>query len=439
MGDKAMQTLAVIGSGMGAVMLLTALGERRGPPRALTLLDPAPLSSEAYAAAAPEHLLNTRARVMGISAADPDGFTRFAADALGQAEAETAIRFVPRALYARFLREGLEKALAVLQQAGWRLERSPASAIALERSAGRWTIDTDRGPHQADRVVLAIGPDRGRPFPHTVSPWSLQQGDAKASAVLVIGAGLTAADVVARLEALGHQGRITLVSPGPGLPLPQTEEAAPLPSLSWPGPTLTAAGAFAAARKLVREATATGSDWRAAMDALRLVTPEVWASLPPAQRRRLLSSTRLLAWSRHRHRVPPQTAKTIALALSAGRLIVRRDAVAAVEPGAAIFRKAGRERFDLMIDARGFDLSFGRNGLIQQAIASGAARPCPSGFGLAPEADCRVGEGLYALGAVLAGALLESTAAPEIKAQAGRIAGSLDQDALTQASCPHRQ
>lgn len=439
MGENAVRTLAVIGSGMGATMLLSALAERRPPPRTLILLDPTPLSSEAYAAAAPEHLLNTRARVMSLTNGDPDAFTRYAARALGIAESQAAIGFMPRALYGGFLREGLDRAIAALQQAGWRIQRVRARAKALNRSAGRWIINTDRRPVTADAVVLAIGPDRGEPFPAAVSPWAVNSEDAKAKEALVIGAGLTAADIVARLERLGCQGRITLVSPGPGLPLAQNEDAPPLPAMAWPEPVASAAGVLHAARKAVRRAVETGVDWRSVMDAMRPLTPELWAALPPDQRRRLLQSTRILAWSRHRHRLPPQTARTIADLAQAGRLTVLCDRVTAVEPGAAALRAGGRRSFDLIVDARGFDLGFRRNDLVQALIASGAARPCPTGFGLAPDKGSRVGESLYAMGAILAGALLESTAAPEIRAQAYNIADGLEQDAPTLASCPRRQ
>ena len=439
MGEDVRPRVVVVGSGMAAVMTLSALAETAGPAQRLTVLDPAPLSGEAFAAAAPEHLLNTRARVMGLTAPTIDGFSRFVAQALGVREEEAATAFAPRSLYGRFLKAGLEQAIATLQRRGWSVRRRRAAAQGLIRQGGGWIVDTDRGPLPADQVVLAIGPDRAEPFAGAISPWALTRSHAKADKVLIIGAGLTAADAAVRLAGLGHQGALTLVSPGPGLPFAQAA-AAPEPArLTEPPLTQSPAALLRALRGIIAAGVAKGDDWRAAMDALRPLTPGLWAGLPAPARRRLLQSRRLLAWSRHRHRLPPQTAGVLEALTAQGRLLVRRDAVTAVEPGAVVLRQAGRQTFDLIVDARGFDLSYRRNGLVQQMIASGAAKPCPTGYGLAPDPRLQVGDGIYALGAVLSGALLETTAAPEIREQAGRIARALNEDALRQASCPHRR
>jgi uncharacterized NAD(P)/FAD-binding protein YdhS len=439
MGEDVRPRIAVIGTGMGAVMLLSALAEAGGPPQELWLLDKAPLSSEAYTAAAPEHILNTRARAMGLTAATLDGFARFAASQLGGAETETASAFLPRRLYARFLSEGLERALSALKAQGWAVRRRREEALGARREAGVWTIDTDRGRLRADRLVLAIGPHRFDRFPFAVSPWALSGAAAKASRILIIGAGLTAADAAVRLVALGHQGALILASPGPGLPLAQSHEPQPPALIAPPQPTQSPSALLGGVRRSLAAAAAAGADWRAGMDALRAQTPSLWAALPAAARRRLLQSNRLLAWSRHRHRLPPQTAETIAALQAAGRLSFLRDRVTATIEGGVVFARAGPAIFDLVVDARGFDISFARNALVKRLIATGAARACPTGFGLAPDARLQVGEDVYAMGAMLSGALLETTAAPEIRDQAGRIAVCLIQDAFTRASCLPRR
>jgi uncharacterized NAD(P)/FAD-binding protein YdhS len=137
--------------------------------------------------------------------------------------------------------------------------------------------------------------------------------------------------------------------------------------------------------------------------------------------------------------LPPQTAETIAALQAAGRLSFLRDRVTATIEGGVVFARAGPAIFDLVVDARGFDISFARNALVKRLIATGAARACPTGFGLAPDARLQVGEDVYAMGAMLSGALLETTAAPEIRDQAGRIAVCLIQDAFTRASCLPRR
>jgi len=77
--------------------------------------------------------------------------------------------------------------------------------------------------------------------------------------------------------------------------------------------------------------------------------------------------------------------------------------------------------------------------LLQQAplarlVADGVARPGPHGIGIDTDPDSgqfcdatnRLVDGLYAIGTLRRGTLWESTAVPELRAQAGRLAAVLD-------------
>jgi uncharacterized NAD(P)/FAD-binding protein YdhS len=417
-------------------MVVSALAEANTPPRHLVLIDPKPHGGEAFGQAAPEHYLNTRARVMGLTAVQCAGFTQWLAERLGIPQAEAAIAFAPRSLYGAFLRERLDAALTALSNQGWQIENIKAAAVAVHPNGSGFRIETTAGIAHTDQAVLALGPSRASAIPGALSPWSLDLSHVAAGSgtAVVIGAGLTAADAIVRLDALGWQGPITSYSLTGERPIAQsTEPCATLPPWITPAQP-TAAQLVRRVRSEAAATLATGHALLSYLDGLRPQTARLWAALPPGQRHRLLRSTRFAVWSRLRHRLPAPTGAIIERLVAAGKLTFARGRVEEIKPGQ--IRLAHSETpvpAALVVDGRGFDLSYRQEPLIQQLLRSGLAQPCATGFGFAPDATLRIGtqgRQLYALGACLSGALLETTAAAEIRAQAGVVAA-----ALTQASC----
>jgi uncharacterized NAD(P)/FAD-binding protein YdhS len=255
--------------------------------------------------------------------------------------------------------------------------------------------------------------------------------------VLLIGSGLTMADVVASLDGLGHEGPITAISRRGLVSHAHARVEGAIPAdLARRGETLSRA-----LRRLRIRAAEIG-DWRLAFDGLRGETQDLWQALPEATRRRFLRHLRPY-WEVHRHRMAPPTAARIAAHLASGRLRVlagRVERLDSVAQGlSASWRPRGERALQILRINRAInctgpegDPSRSDQPLIDALLAQGLARPDPLGLGLNVDEDGRligqsgaISAGLFAIGPIARGALWEITAVPDIRVQARRLAKRL--------------
>src|SRR5690606_15942721 len=117
-------------AGFCGMALARTLGKRSPPGTRVALIGTAEDFGRglAYAHARPEHLLNVRARDMGI---DPDDLPGFA-DWLGLDD-DARAGFAPRRKYGDYLAAELDSALAQASE-GFRLERIEARLIDVART-----------------------------------------------------------------------------------------------------------------------------------------------------------------------------------------------------------------------------------------------------------------------------------------------------------------
>ena len=129
--------------------------------------------------------------------------------------------------------------------------------------------------------------------------------------MLVVGTGLTMADIVATLDRRGHRGPVTAVSRR-GL-LSRGHAFGDIPKRNWfaeSAPCHTALGLCRAVRGQVAAAAREGQPWQAVFDDMRAHAGRIWACLNVTERRRLLRHLRPF-WDVHRFRVAPQVEQTI--------------------------------------------------------------------------------------------------------------------------------
>jgi len=190
----------------------------------------------------------------------------------------------------------------------------------------------------------------------------------------------------------------------------------------------------------VRMQARRAADWRSVVDALRPHTQAVWQRLSEREQRQFL---RHLAgfWSIHRHRMPPQAASTIAAECAHGfvQLQPSLDAlqhftvrVAKLDPQTQELTEGTAEvPLGAVINCTGWQLNLTRSAqpLYKQLLDHGLIEQHGTGLGLRADPKHRVwGHAyprLYAMGALLSGQLLESTAVPELRVQAQQIAEEL--------------
>jgi uncharacterized NAD(P)/FAD-binding protein YdhS len=420
----ARRTVAVVGGGCAGVLAAREL--LRCSDDRVVLIEPGePGGGLAYGSARPWHLLNSRAGAMSADPTDLADFTRWAGCAPGE--------FRPRQEYGRYLTSVFESA-------------ADSDRLTVRRARATGLVDSGvtlagGGLVRADDVVIATGnPQAAQPGArpdhpdYIADPWRPGVLEAIGSdvPVLLVGAGLTAVDVALTLTADGgRDAPITLVSRRGQLPLTHTETAAP------PTPTLLDdCVTLRDVVRAVRTEAARAGDWRAVVDGLRPYLDQLWVALTPDEQDAFL---RHLArpWECHRHRMAPSVGARIAGLRAEGRLEVRaggvRSMTAPPAGGLLVELEAGVQWFGAVVNCAGPGrLPAAAGSFVGSLLDAGQARVGPHGLGLDIDAagrligaDGRVRPGRWLIGPLRRGARWETTAVPEIRAQARDLSVAL--------------
>jgi len=454
--------ITIIGGGFAGTALALHLTRQPGPlPLEVALVEPRPLPGPglAYAAPWPELLLNVRPANLSAYANQPAHFAQWLAR---QPEAAGGMpEFAPRAAYGRYLTEELAAALAAPAANGVRLRHWATTALAAPLLPdGRRAVQLADGRTLASHAtVLALGnfpppppagPDHRylhHPGYHA-DPWA-----AGALArigpdepVLLVGAGLTAVDMLLALRAQGHRARVQVVARRGHWPAAHGPASGP----TYPNfyPELAATPSVVATLRQVRQhiaqAATQGIGWRAVIDALRPDLGRIWAGWPLAEQARFL---RHLAgrWSQARHRIAPSGAAMLAELTASGLLQTWPGRAVAITPDQDLLRvrvaQPGQPAQWLaaphVVCCAGPLLDYSRIAapLVQQLRADGCLTPDALRLGistnaagalLGPDGQPSAG-GLFTLGASRRPAYFESTAVPELRQQAADLAAVLAQ------------
>lgn len=455
-----MRTIAIIGAGFSGTATAVHLLRRAHNPLHIVLIDDQPemAAGLAYAPGQQDCLLNVPAAQMSLDTSRPSEFVDFAAR---QGMRVGGQDFLPRALYGRYLADALQNAR---EYSGIELTRIWGRVTRLARLHSRarsWRVDLDDG-HLifADEVVLAIGnPRPARPAAlqairgtswYVHDPWGEWPQDRVERAprrVLLLGTGLTMADVALRLALRGPEPPDILALSRRGR-LPQAQTAFNRSALLTNAvATIRASGdslrgLVRVVRALSRQVNGAGGDWREVINAVRKIAPELWAGLGVEDRHRFLRHVRPI-WDVHRHRLPPAAARELQRLRDSGRLTVRAGAIesANITRGGVevVWRPRGtqqRERVlvDRIFNCTGPDYSPARspNKLVRSLLASGLIAPDPLELGIqvaadgeVVSADNRIAKGLYYVGPWLRARDWEATAVPELREHAQRLAERL--------------
>lgn len=410
-----MTTVAVIGGGVAGLMacrqaLRAGVGAMhwfRAVPGSL---------GTAYDTPCESHLLNVPAARMGLDPADPAGFHAWLAVRWPGRWEPTD--FVPRRRFGEYLREAVLETLP-------RLNDHPVRASAATRASGGWRVTGDDEAVHVDHVVVAAGlPLRRSRAPAGTPPvreawdWCL---DAAASAqartlagdVWLVGSGLTAVDMVLALRDFGFTGDIHVVSPSARWPQPH-DEAPPLPEPAMQALRARLAAASTAGQVVhALRSAAAAHPWRGLLDSLRPHSNALWAEWPVTLRERLLRCA-FGVWNRHRHRVPAAVLQRVldddGVTLCRGRFRWW-DGEARVD--GAPLRGAG---LVLLCAGPAYRTDHARDPLIAGLLAAGHLQRHPLGTGLIACAPS-----IHLLGALRFGERFETTAVPDLRAQAGEL------------------
>lgn len=457
-----LRTVAVVGGGFcGTVLAANLLRHRPALPTRIVLFERGPAVGRgvAYSERGHGYLLNVPASRMSATSAAPDEFLQFARRRIPQAGNED---FLPRSLYGEYL-EQLLLAAQLNAPPGIGLEIRHREVVAIRRIDRSLPlhVETDDGRTLvADDVVLAVGNPPPTSLPVTASvadhpayiadPWQRDLRFAGGQTVMLIGTGLTAADVISSavsdernmptLHALSRHG---LVPPRQSAFRPDAFRGnadALLLAASTSVRRLTRS-----VRVLAEEAERCGGDWREAITFVRHMAPTLWQHLPQRDRARFLEHLRAY-WDIHRHRLPSEVLQHIELLRRTGRLHVHAGRILKVEPHGERIALTWRPRgasdtcamvVDWLINCTGPDYAItrSREPLWRNLLQCGLCTPDPLGLGLRTgpagaviDADGWPGPHLFYLGPMLRADHWEATAAAELRDHAEHLAGVLAND-----------
>lgn len=386
------RTIAVIGGGASAALLLAHLAQRQDKGLAIDIYDAKGRFGKgiAYSTQHDCHLLNVRAANMSALHDDKDHFTRWAG-----LHSYKPTDFVPRKLYGEYLSKMMEDAASKL-----RVNKITDDVVSSAQGEdGAYYIETgNKKSVRYDGVILASG--NVRPLKPRVGqavqdyyedPWTADfTALLKTKRIALIGSGLTAVDMALALEAKGYTGKILIFSRNALLPASHVDPVA-YPSFLSTGDEKKSPLQLL---RLIR-ATADKADvpWQAVIDSLRPHTNVIWGNWNAAQRAQF--GKRLMTfWNVHRHRMAPQIAQTIERLRCEGRLEMVRAGVKSVQAGPVVETMAGPVAVDAVINCLGYRYDAeARDYVVSDRLG-------PSNFG----------------------ALFETTAIPEIRAQAHALA-----------------
>ena len=450
------RTIVIVGGGFCGTVLAANLLRRPPPgPTRLVLIerDGAVGRGVAYADRGFPYLLNVPASRMSANTAAPNEFLEFVQRRIPNASGED---FMPRALYGEYLQEFL-MAAQLSAPSNVRLDvlhGEVTNVRRLERHLPLQIELRDGRKLTADDVVLALGNPKPASLAvaapvvdhpaYVADPWSTELQFSRDQKILLIGSGLTAADVINAASADPQRTPTLHALSRHGL-VPPRQTAFRPDAFKGDGNALLLAastslrGLTKSVRLLAREAESVGGDWREAITFVRNMAPTIWQRLSEHDRVRFLRHLRAL-WDVHRHRLPLQLIQRIdalrkaeRLYVHAGQLLRFADRDGRIE---VKWRRRGTpsehtEAFDRVVNCTGPDYAIARSTepLWRSLVQCGLCVSDPLGLGLRTgprgaviDADGWPGPHLFYVGPMLRADLWEATAASELRVHAERLA-----------------
>ncbi len=464
--------IAVIGGGFCGAFFAAQLAEYSTTPLAISVIEPRARlgGGVAYSSEDPAHRINVPASRMTLFPERPNDFDtwlRQGGELQDDPEAiwQGSTAFPRRAAFGRYVAE----LIATRQQTRLHapITHIPGRAIAVRRQGRdfRLTLHDDR-ELGVDMIVIATShPPPGVPSrlaaalagdPRLIAdPWAPDAlaeipRDAK---LVVVGTGLTMADVVASLDRRGHVGHITAFSRRGQLSRghAQLPPQAPFERFKALALPVTALGLLQEVRQQV--AAAAAWPWQSVFDDLRANGQTIWQRLNIAEQRRFLRHLRVF-WDTHRYRIAPQAEAVLQRRRQDGSLCVLAATLRDVEPGpeqislAVQPRHQARDRL-VNITAERVVVTTGpehgaaieRNPILVSMATQGLITSDPLGLGLAVDAKSHaVGANgvstpdVFVVGPLARGRFGELMGLPQVAEQPDAVAAHLAKWAATAAS-----
>lgn len=339
--------VVIIGGGVSGAGVAYHLGlSGRFAPGHIVIFEPrAKLGAGlAYDTPDPAHRINVPAARMSLLPDDQEHFQRWieahdavADDAIAR-ESEGRL-FPRRSVFGDYLNAMVRP----LVESG-AIRHVAARVTDVTRRGGGWLVSDEEGRQiRADILVLATSHPAPTPpasltrvlaghhgFVPDPTRFDALDKIGENDRLLVVGNGLTSADIIASLALRGHHGEITAISRR-GLRSRGHASVSQDPYGDFvTAPAETASRLLKDIRTTIKAAGAEGLSWHAVIDQVRGQGNALWRALPIAERRRIVRHLRPF-WDVHRFRVAPQVERASEDAIADGRLTVLAASIQSVK------------------------------------------------------------------------------------------------------------
>lgn len=443
--------IAIIGFGFAGNLTLANLVRHSAEAHTVYVIAPEfDGRGVAYSTENPEHLLNVRAKQMGAFADEVGGFyawlssdaARVAMRALGLSGNYSGEDFVPRALYGAYLHDIWQQTQAQTAQKNFTIKLVPSEAVAIQPGHPLSVLTARGDAIEVDKAVLCVGHEpKLVGTTHAQMVQDIWAADVFAGArewfgpVMIMGLGLTSIDVLLSLRRAGYHGLVLACSRRGLMPQPHRDGVG---SFTFPPEMLAQPRTLSKWMQCLREVAEQSADWRMAVDGLRPHTQALWQRFDLPTQERFLQRV-LPFWNIHRHRMAPEIAAKVEDELAQGRLQLvqaHHFDISTTDEGklqVVVHRARQQETYfpTRIFNCTGLEQKLARqaNPLLRQMLSARLVEAHGTGLGITVDPHLRAWGGLYphlyAMGSLLSGQLLESTAVPELRTQAQMIAKSL--------------
>lgn len=437
--------IAIIGGGFSGSLVTVNLARIATKPITIKLINKSQEIGRglAYNTSVLGHLLNVPAGKISALPLQPKHFLDWLHNQ-GYSHIEST-DFVPREIYGDYIQSTLQE---VKNNPNVTLEIITADeAIAIEKNADSTQILLKSGRNlTADRVILALGNPPPSILPilkdyqeDIKNPWQIESINNLNSedSILLIGTGLTMVDVAISLQEKGFKGQIYAISRHGLKPLAH-QSAPPYPLfINLKNAPQTIRNLLHLVRTEIKLAQSQNINWRAVIDALRIITQELWQNLPLKEQQRFLRHLKAY-WEVHRHRIAKEIAEKLNILINSDQLKFYKGrinkCVKVKDKFAVIFKERGTQKersllVNLIFNCTGSSGNYQDQPLIISLQKQNLIKihPLFLGFetaqnGLIIDSYGNISNWLYTLGPPRKGDLWETTAVPEIRVQAFNLA-----------------
>lgn len=453
-----MKTIAIIGGGFSGTMTAVNLARLCDHPLRVVIINTKrPLGrGTAYGTSRSEHLLNVAARNMSALPDLPSHFVdwlRSRSEFSNTPDAELREMFVPRRVYGDYLRSLLASCMNPIDarcQVNVESVDDEAVDVQITEDGSAVVMLKSGDPIDAQQVVLATGNQPPGSFPspsplrhdprYRSDPWDdwLSRLPPPGGKIVLLGTGLTMVDIVLTLAEIGWDGEIVAVSRNGMLPKSHFRGIAYEDYLPDDADSLGLDGLRKLVQRHCDRLRQMSQNSAIALDKLRPHTQRLWQSLSKEEKQQFLRQDGAL-WNVTRHRIAISIHNKVTDALDSGRLRVIPGTIVNLVPGEQYIDVVLRDgdgnesshNGDLIINCTGPQSHFSKTGLplFDNLLATGLVSSDELDMGIQVDGDfAAIGSNgepsrrVYAIGPLLKGSLWETTAVPELRGQAMRVA-----------------